>query len=250
MRRILSLSGIVVSLFFISSQAFAKDKTICGERDDRTPSYNQKIARVLKRGDRAGCTLTMIGRTCAVSAGHCDITFEIAEFNTPLSRNGQIQHPEPEDIYEVDLSSVKSVNGGRGNDWAVLRLNKNKITDKLPGDIQGNYDVSFMTPKKGDMIRITGYGADRGDADRNFAQQTDTGEIFSLNGSIMTHRADTMGGNSGSSVILEDSNEIIGIHTHGGCGRSGGANASTLIGKHAQFKKAVKACLDWEAQNL
>lgn len=243
---------ITALLLLASVSAQGSEKTICGPQDDRVPSFNPKVARVLERGAPAGCTITMIGRTCAISAGHCMPTFEIAEFNTPLSRGGSIQHPDKEDIYEVDKNSIESTNGGMGNDWAVLRLKANKTTGKLPGDLQGHYEVSFDRPSVGDMVRITGYGADRSDSDRHFAQQTHSGPIASLptSGATMNHQADTMGGNSGSSIIHEETGKIIAIHTHGGCYRSGGSNASTLLAAHEKAKKAILKCLQWEKDNL
>lgn len=243
---------VLVALGWLSIGYANTEKTICGQQDDRIPSFNPKIARVLEIGAPAGCTITMIGRSCAISAGHCLPTFEAAEFNTPLSSDGRIQHPAKEDIYMVDKSSIISKNGGVGNDYAVLRLKANSITGKLPGDLQGHYDVSFKVPKTGDMVRITGYGADRNDDDRNFAQQTHSGPIESLprSGSIMNHLADTMGGNSGSSIIHESTGKIIAIHTHGGCSSRGGANGSTLIATHNAAKAAVLKCLKWETDNL
>ena len=241
---------ILLTFFSMTQGAYSSNKTICGETDDRIPSQNPKIARVQQRTAPAGCTMTMIGRTCAISAGHCVSTFEVAEFNTPASRGGRVQHPDPEDIYEVDKETLVYRNQGRGQDYAVVRLKANEITGKLPGDAQGFYEVSFDMPSEGDTIRITGYGADRSQGDRNYAQQTNTGPIYSIEGSILNHRADTMGGNSGSSVILESTQQIIGIHTHGGCYSRGGSNSSTLIATQEEFKSAISECLRFEDENL
>lgn len=244
--------GLAVSFGHANEQQPFKsnEKSICGGNDDRMPSTEARVARIRQESARAGCTVTMIGSSCAVSAGHCTTTFGIAEFNTPVSRNGRIQESDPEDVYNVDSESVVYNNGGQGKDWAVLRLQENEITGKLPGDVQGNYNVSFDSPAIGDMIRITGYGAADG-ADRNFAQQTHTGLIDNLTRSgILRHIADTMGGNSGSSILLEATQEIIGIHTHGGCWSRGGSNAGTLIAANTEFQEAITSCLQWEDDNL
>lgn len=244
--------GLVISLGHATEQQPFKSnvKSICGGNDDRLPSTELRVARIRQVTDRAGCTVTMIGSSCAVSAGHCTSTFGIAEFNTPVSRDGRIQDSEPEDVYKVDGESIVYTNGGQGNDWAVVRLLANEVTGKLPGDVQGNYNVSFISPKVGDAIRITGYGAADG-ADRNFAQQTHTGDISGLSRSgILRHIADTKGGNSGSSILLEATQEIIGIHTHGGCWSRGGSNAGTLISANTEFQEAITSCLEWEDKNL
>lgn len=228
----------------------AHDKSICGSNDERELSQVRPIARIRQVQDRAGCTVTMIGRTCAVSAGHCTSTFGIAEFNTPPSRDGRIQLPSAEDTYNVDPTSVVSRNGGQGQDWAVLRILPNTITGALPGDAQGYYSVARSAPVISDIIRITGYGAANGQ-DRNFAQQTHLGEITGISRSgIISHVADTMGGNSGSTIILESTQEIVGIHSHGGCWSRGGANAGTLLASNTEFKAAINACLAWEDANL
>ena len=248
-------AAVVALLSLISISSNASDKSICGKTDDRIPSTDAKIARALdSRTGTGGCTVTMIGRTCAISAGHCKSVLKIAEFNTPMSDSrGRIQHPGVEDVYEIDQESIVYKNGGIGNDYAVMRVLPNNVTGEYAGDVQGNYNVSFEKPVKGDIIRITGYGLDRNDKERNLAQQTHTGEIKSTSSrsgsASMTHVADTMGGNSGSSILNEATGEIVAIHTHGGCYSRGGSNSSTLIADHQIFKDAISACLSTEPQD-
>lgn len=224
----------------LSAQDFSK--SICGA-DDRELSSEPRVGRVLRPGDPAGCTVTLIGKGCAITAGHCVSTFGIVEFNTPVSANGRIQNSKPEDIYKVDNTRVVSTDGGVGNDFAVIHLMPNDITGLMPGDAQGYYPVAKESPAVGDIVRITGYGADYSDEDRNFAQQTNTGPIAVINGTSLHHQVDTMGGNSGSSIILESTGEIIGIHTHGGCSSWGGENGSTLIAAHEKLQAAIASCL-------
>jgi hypothetical protein len=81
-------------------------------------------------------------------------------------------------------------------------------------------------------VRVTGYGVDGpapgfgADPDHRNADnqtlQTHAGpyhsEVFQSSTDIFhEYRADTMGGNSGSPIILNDNLTAIGIHTHGGC---------------------------------
>ena len=100
-------------------------------------------------------------------------------------------------------------------------------------------------------MRITGYGIDSEDPKRHFAQQTHDGDVTLAGGilreSLLEHTVDTMGGNSGSSIIEEESQEIVGILTHGGCGFFG-ANKGTMINRHEKLKAAIKACLDSELE--
>jgi hypothetical protein len=76
-------------------------------------------------------------------------------------------------------------------------------------------------------LRITGYGADSTPPQFDQVQQTHAGAWASATSTRLTYRADTMGGNSGSPVIHEPTGVAIGIHTHGGCTSSGGANSGT-----------------------
>jgi len=256
----LSNHKLVIGLFIILAVGMAQaegtqkslfksgEKTICGPVDDRIPSTNPKIGRVLERTAPAGCTVTLIGRSCVVTAGHCLSTFQIAEFNTLPSQNGRITRSDSKDIYEVDRATIVSRDAGPGNDFAVFRLKKNSITGQYPGDVQGFYKVASEKAKVGDEVRITGYGADRSEGDRNYAQQTHSGTISAISGPLMKHVVDTMGGNSGSTVILEETEEVIGIHTHGGCGETSGANSSTFILGHTDVQAAIKNCLTGEEE--
>jgi V8-like Glu-specific endopeptidase len=241
------IKGLLLTIL-LTSQAFAGQKTICGTNDDRALSFNSKVGRLFADESHKGCTVTMISDKCGITAGHCLPVLKYAEFNTPISEAGQAQASDLKDMYEVDESSIVFEHDGPGKDWAVLKLKRNEITGKLPGDVQGYYDVSFRKQNKGTTLRITGYGRDF-EATRNFAQQTHSGKLVAVGISYfgdtaLAHTVDTMGGNSGSSILNDKTNEIIGIHTHGGCREDGGANMGTVISAHAQLKAAIKACLN------
>jgi V8-like Glu-specific endopeptidase len=231
-----------------SINTYADGKSICGNNDDRILSFEPRVGRLSTLEDNKGCTATMISDSCAITAGHCKPVLIKAEFNTPISQNGQPQPSADEDVYLIDQDTIQLQDAGPGKDWAVFKFKPNHLTGKLPGQVQGYYDVSFKKVRKGQQMRITGYGVERGDLTGNFAQQTHTGKIVKAGGilfgkTLLKHTADTTGGNSGSSIILEATQEIIGIHSHAGCTSSGGANQGTLLHKHKELIKAIKACL-------
>ena len=119
----------VLILFTISLPTFSSpkfsEKSICGLFDDRRPSFNPKVGRVLRPGDRNGCSITLIGKTCAISAGHCHERLEKVEFNVPLSdANGKIRPSDPSDVYPVDKETIVFQYEGKGSDWSVFRLKK------------------------------------------------------------------------------------------------------------------------------
>ncbi len=244
------MKGIIIVALISTSVLATGRKSICGPTDDRVLSDDLKIARASKANQSVGCTITMIGRSCALSVGHCVDVLEKAQFNVPVSASGNPGSAKEEDTYYRDKDFLRYENGGEGNDWAVVRYKKNAITGKLPGDVQGFYPIGLTRkPRKGDIIRITGFGVDENDPDISFSQQTNIGSVISVGGwfkkSLIKHNVDTMGGNSGSTIILENTGEIVGVHSHGGC-NSWGSNQGTLIASHKTFKSAIKQCLDWE----
>jgi V8-like Glu-specific endopeptidase len=252
------MPGDIPPLFIYKSQmyflllllpifAFAIPKTICGG-DDRTFSNVKEVGRAVKPEAEIGCTLTMIGKSCAVSAGHCWRDLQIIQFNMYLEKEKLISSAE--DTYLVDQDAKIISDVGEGRDWAVVRLQRNTITGAWPGDIQGSLPVNMTaSPQVGDEVSVTGFGWISTTHMKNSPQQSHIGRITSMYKSIIGHEVDTMGGNSGSSLVNAQG-EIIGIHTHGGCSPRGGHNKATLLYRSESFKKAIHECLEWEKTNL
>ncbi|MCA9289969.1 MAG: hypothetical protein KDA25_02510 [Phycisphaerales bacterium] len=204
--------------------------TICGPDDDRLPSDDPRVARLVP----IGCTAWLIDdpNHCFLSAGHCMGAPDVCEFNVPLSAsNGDAQHPGPEDQYVVDASSIQSASGGLGNDWAYFGCFPNSTTNLTPFEAQGEfYTLAEVAPPPGiQTLRITGHGVDSSPLEWNTIQQTHVGPYTELSGTIIRYVVDTTGGNSGSAVFNEDTGEAIGIHTNGGCNVSGGQNSGCAI---------------------
>lgn len=243
---------IILSIFLLSSfSTYATNKSICGINDDRQLSTDPKVARAASKFKEAGCTVTMIGRSCAISVGHCVGSLEKVSFNVPLSLNRNPRASKREDIYYRTKDFLRYKDNGAGNDWAVIKLLPNEITGQYPGDVQGHYEVDLNARLRiNDIVRITGYGEDAQDSTGNFAQQTHKGAIKKLgsffNKAKFSYAVDTKGGNSGSSVILERTNKIIGVHSHGGCHMENGYNQGTVISKNKIFKQVIQQCLNWE----
>ena len=202
------------------------EPTICGSTDDRVLSSDPRAARLLP----VGCTGWLIddcGR-CFLTAGHCSGNTGVAQFNVPLSNSsGGLNHPSPDHQYTVDGASMQSNGGGGiGNDWAYFGTFPNSNTGLTPAQAQGGtYELVTPPPTAGANIRVTGYGVDGGTS--NQVQQTHVGPAASLSGNALSYVTDTQGGNSGSPVIWAQTDQAIGIHTHGGCGSGGGSNNGT-----------------------
>jgi V8-like Glu-specific endopeptidase len=244
------LKGFIVLLFACALLPIAafSPRTICGISDDREFSQELQVGRLIESmTTKYGiCTTTMISKTCGVTAGHCNSTYGFVEFNTPVSTSkGEAIRSIAEDIYKIDKSLTKYVVNSK-SDWGVVKVMPNEVTGLTAGEKQGFYPINFTDkPRKGDVVRITGYGVDRLRNERNLAQKTHSGDIRLVTKGNLEYSVDTTGGNSGSAVINEDTGEIIGVHTNGGCYSSSdsSANSGTIIYKNTKFIKAIKACL-------
>ena len=203
-------------------------KSICGNKDDRVKSSHALVGRIMPNG----CTGWIISDGRFLTAGHCKgPQMRRLEFNVPISNSdGTIVASKIKDQYAIVSSSIDSVNGGIGNDWAIFNVAANTETSLMPEQAQGGH-FRITNKLNPDTVRITGFGVDDG-AD-NQVQQTDSGElvsntVHSNTSATLKYRADSRGGNSGGPVITNgDNNTAIGIHSHAGCHVSGGENHGT-----------------------
>ncbi|MDW8239966.1 MAG: trypsin-like peptidase domain-containing protein [Acidobacteriota bacterium] len=204
----------------------------CGPTDDRTPSNDPRVGRIVP----IGCTGWIVNNGLHVTAGHCRSSGTL-QFNVPPSLpNGTIQHPPPQDQYSINNSSWTSADGGIGNDWGVFSVFNNSTTGLQPIAAQGGgfTVVQNLGPPN---IRITGFGVDSGD--RNQTQQTHVGPNAGSSGTTMRYQADTEPGNSGSPVIDDANGTAVGVHTHGGCSTSGSGNNNGTSTFNAAFWAAL-----------
>ncbi len=201
--------------------------SICGTVDDRVPSSDPRSGRV-----GFGCTAWMINdcNHCFLSAGHCGVgSTTVIQFNVPLSTTaGNPVAPPPSDQYAVDPASIQSQAGGAtlGNDWVYFGCFANSNTGLTPYEAQGSvaYDLVSPAVSPGQTIRITGFGSTSAPVSPtwNLIQKTHTGPFFNQQGNVLQYTVDTTGGNSGSPIEVEGTNEAIGIHTNAGCNSVGG----------------------------
>jgi V8-like Glu-specific endopeptidase len=213
-------------------------KSQCGSTDNRVPSNDAAIGRIVP----VGCTGWLITNGKMVTAGHCTGSrAQILEFNVPASNsNGSIVHPPVKDQYPILASSLQT--DYPSYDWAVYNLGTNSQTGLSALAAQGK---SFNVVQTGtaSSVRITGFGVEKTSNNpynptRNQTQQTHVGPFSSSTSTKLYYAADTEGGNSGSPVIDEATGNAIGVHTHGGCSTSGGNNSGTNA-KLASFWNAM-----------
>ena len=257
---------LLLSLLITSLVAHAD---ICGKEDDREASFDPRVGRLVKTGETSGCGATLIGNNCIVSIGSCAISRDYVEFNVPQSIAGVPQTAAQRDRYFVDPNFIEYQKGSIGNEWAVLKIKKNEVTQLDAGQVQGYYKVANKKSPKNSNIKVIGYGyalndlydIKKGEVPANkypetlhFAQQVSKGLLVKsgifLIPEILEHSADTSYGTWGGAIIDEKSNELIGITTHGGCRahytQTIGArytNSGTSITGSKKFRNAVNRCL-------
>ena len=240
------MKSLIIALLLSTSTFAANQKAICGKEDNRTLSYKKEVGRVLETLESThGCTMTMVGPSCALSAGHCVPILNLVEFNTPTSIDSILQHSADEDIYEVDKASIVW-SKGFGTDYAVFKLHPNSITQELAGNVQGFLNISYAKVKRGTDLKMFGHGTSA-DPQGNHSQQLSLGTLKKIKSSgLMYHKMDATSGSSGSAILLADTGEIIGIHTHNGCKEIFKSNRSTAISKNIKLQQAIKDCLQSE----
>ena len=219
-------------------------QTICGSLDNRTRAFDRRVARLLfRRGSSTYvCTAFLSGRVnCFSSAGHCfnnSATGHVVQFNVPLSStSGSIRNPSTSSQYALGSRIWRK--GSIGDDWAVFHTRPNTVTRRHAGDVQGTFFRFSSAYAR--TNRVTGHGADSSPRTYNFVQQSATGTYHSRSGYRLNYRIDTMGGNSGGPVI-NSTGLVTAIHTNGGCTRTGGANAGTLITNPGYNSARVRLC--------
>jgi hypothetical protein len=211
----------------------ATQETPCNT-DDRVQTGNSD-----KRQGRLwmGCTGWLYGicdstSDLMMSAGHCSTGgTKIMEFDVPNSTaGGTVVRAAVNDQYPY--TEEASSNAGVGNDWMVCKVGANSNTGKTPTQWNGGlyYNLGAVPGStSGQNIRITGYGVFPASGARNNlnqTQQTNVGTLHSVTATSIGHRADSSGGNSGGPVIHENTGDVIGIHTHGGCSPTGSTSSN------------------------
>ena len=221
-------SRFVLKCVVAGPEQVLEPDSICGTVDNRTLSSDPRVGRV-----GFGCSAWMINdcNHCFLSAGHCGVgAATVIQFNVPLSSaGGNPIAPPPTDQYAVDPASIQSQDGGAslGDDWVYFGCFDNSNTGLSPYAAQGStaYDLATPPAVAGQTIRITGFGSTSAPVSPtwNLVQKTHTGPYLSnLPGDVLRYTVDTTGGNSGSPIEVEGTNQAIGIHTNAGCNSVGG----------------------------
>jgi hypothetical protein len=172
----------------------------------------------------------MFSENCAISAGHC------------LHVLGQVRFPG-DNIFEVERGSIRAISSRIGNNWAVFRLGKSKITGHSAGMTQGyvkletTYDADLP-----DRLWAVAENANRDlDINPSNSQLYSLGEFLWDSDSAVYHALDMGKGSGGALLFDSTTNKAYAIHTHGGCDIMGN-NKGTIIGRVPNLVKAINEC--------
>jgi V8-like Glu-specific endopeptidase len=234
-------------------------ESICGATDNREPSTDARVGRMLTAGLGSGCTAWIIDAPstgddrCHLTAGHCldGGQLTVLQFNVPASSSDcSLNHPSANHQYAVNTGTMQFANNGPGDDYGVFRAFANPNTSQTTFQAQGAaFTLATSIPGNGTNLRITGFGTDGTSASnasgannsctscsapngaRNQVLQTHTGTLLAQGSTVVEHQVDTCGGNSGSPILQEANGVAIAIHTHGGCTDPVGSstNAGTKV---------------------
>lgn len=143
----------------------------------------------------------------AEAATHMHVAFNFQ--NDPLGNPRPVQTFAIAELVEFRLG---------GLDVALCRLQGN------PGRIFGRTAIRTEDTAVGEMLAIIGHPA-------GVPKRVEAGPATALDGNAVTYDdIDTLGGNSGSGILHEASDSLVGVHTNGGCNAEGtGANSGVRI---------------------
>lgn len=166
---------------------------------------------------------TLIARDLFLTAGHLFdqnpqgwVVPRINNTNNPISTNEIAQNMQVNFNYQRDpdgnlrlqqsFSVIELLEYRLGGlDYAIVRLSGNA------GDTFGIAHPSRRDGVVGEIITIIGHPA-------GLPKQVEVGPLTAINGNQIRYSdTDTLGGSSGSGVLLSPYGRLVGVHTNGGC---------------------------------
>lgn len=176
------------------------------------------------------CSGTLIGKDLFLTASHCvegsNATSKYVAFNYEKAKGSSTVLPQTH--YKV--AEVIEEGGSYKIDYAILRLEGN------PGEKFGFKKLATEPEKNSPLTIIQHPSGETKQVEAGTRGLTNSG-VYMGYGDI-----DTEPGSSGSGV-LDDKGSVVGVHTNGGCGMSGGENKAVKMSEILKVSKTVQALM-------
>lgn len=232
------MAGLFVIGAALALNSTAQTGSICGQDERSVHAFAPVgVVRKANQGPSAPfCTVTLVGDSCAVSAGHCLHLLEEAEFSLPTGSEFQSLSAAK---YSVIPGSVRALQSRIGNDWAVMRFMPNRESGLLPGKVHGFVELNLNAEQETPSAVYT--YASRRDDDNRFEVVVSDGSVLWTQGSVLFHNLDTERGSSGALIFDSATNLAVAIHTHGGCDTMKN-NKATYVSQLPNLINAIRMC--------
>jgi V8-like Glu-specific endopeptidase len=216
-------------------------ETQCGVTDDSqdveryngtlgvTPSFvasHQAPVAIIRLSNGAPlCTGTLISRTLLLTAGHCfsspprgQTAAEFARSTTAVFNYQDDPNGTPRPPASFAITALEEL-AQSGADYAIVKLASS------PGGSFGIAHLAHQGTALNRTAAIIGHPA-------GAPKRIEAGPITVLDADRIGYNdIDTLGGNSGSGILDGQTGELIGVHTNGGCTRTGGYNYGVPVTK-------------------
>jgi V8-like Glu-specific endopeptidase len=217
-------------------------------RSDLAERYREQAGNVNGQG---WCTGTLIDDDLFLTAGHCLDPSDTGVWQLPREKGGVELRPaelarelvvqfryeasaESDAPSHPDSAEVLRLEEYRlgGLDYAILRLSDQ------PGVRNGTTRISARDAQPGARIAILQHPAAA-------TMKVGAGTVARVQGSTLTYDTiDTLGGSSGAGILDAETGKLVGVHTTGGCTKSGGENAGVTIGALTAASEILPGLVD------
>jgi V8-like Glu-specific endopeptidase len=179
------------------------------------------------------CSGTLIAPNLFLTAGHCFDTNSNG-WQYPINDDGDFLPPEEAAReMKVNFNYQENADGvvQAGESFAIVDLVEHRLGGldyaivRLAGNPGLTYGVAPLSTASPDGADVGIIGHPNG-----MPKKISAGTLGSHNDTQLFYgNVDTLGGSSGSGVLLESTGAVIGVHTNGGCFNGGGSNSGVRL---------------------